>query len=79
MPPFRAFVKGDRVEVEPRIGRRLASGRCKQKGGTIMKQSAMWINRRGTITDCNVYNAYVKWDGRATVEMMPVKSFRKLA
>ena len=60
--------QGDRVKLTARVAAAFSKNTCPRKFD--------WINRRGVVERItnNKANAVVLWDGRKTVEPVPIRS-----
>ena len=61
----RAFERGQRVKLAETYARAL-----------MLKRSMDWLHRRGTVRYCSPATVYIQWDGRATMDTVPVKGRR---
>jgi len=62
MATQRAFERGQRVKLAETYARAL-----------MLKRSMDWLHRRGTVRYCSPATVYIQWDGRATMDTVPVK------
>jgi hypothetical protein len=58
----RAFARGERVKLQEAFARAL-----------MAKRDLDWLKRRGTVTYCSPQTVYVRWDGRNTLDNLPIK------
>ena len=58
----RAFERGQRVKLAETYARAL-----------MLKRSMDWLHRRGTVRYCSPATVYIQWDGRATMDTVPVR------
>lgn len=65
--PHSVFKSNDRV----RLKRPFAN--------SLMKRATVdWLARVGSVKRCNNYDAHVLWDGRESVDIIPVKGLEKI-
>jgi hypothetical protein len=62
------FDRGDRVKLTDRFAKVLLRG---------PKVKIDWLARRGVVRRCNEFDVYVAWDGRNTLDSIPVKAVEK--
>lgn len=68
-PPL--FAKGERV----RLTRRYAKVLMKSDERTTHTD---WLSRQGTVDRCNATTVSVLWDGRRTIDHIPVKGVERI-
>ena len=57
------FARGERVKLREPYARALMLGR----------RQIDWLKRRGTVVYCNPTVVHVRWDGRRSVDNLPIK------
>ena len=62
------FAKGDRVKLTDRFADTL---------NRAIKAKLDWRVRRGVVARCNSSEVYVIWDGRATMDQIPIKGVER--
>ena len=64
---IRAFTPEERVRLTPNYAHAISSSKCKVD----------WTTRRGTVVRCSQNEVYIRWDGRATPDHLPIKGVEK--
>jgi len=62
----RAFARGERVKLAENYARAL-----------MLKRSMDWLQRRGTVRYCSPATVYILWDGRTTMDTVPVRGVER--
>jgi hypothetical protein len=62
------FSRGDRVKLTDRYADAL---------NRALKTKIDWRARRGSVARCNEADVYVAWDGRESLDSIPIKGVEK--
>jgi len=61
---YLPFIRGDRVKLTDRYADAL---------NRSLKAKLDWRIRRGVVWRCSASDVYITWDGRATLDSIPIK------